>query len=94
MDAKNQLPLAELKRLGRMEQDADRRRLWIVILRHEGWTASAVAMAVGLSRQNCQRWVGRYSEAGLARLDDRRRRGPRVLPRSAFLATEWIWRCG
>jgi transposase len=67
------LPLEELKRLERAERDADRaRRLRIVILGLEGWTAPAVAMGVGLSRRICQRWVARYNEQGLAGLDDQR----------------------
>lgn len=75
MDVKDHLPLAELKRLERVEKDADRaKRLRIVILGMEGWTAPAVAMAVGLTRRICQRWVRRYNEEGLAGLDDRRGR--------------------
>jgi transposase len=67
------LPLEEPKRLERAERDADRaRRLRIVILGLEGWTAPAVAMGVGLSRRICQRWVARYNEQGLAGLDDQR----------------------
>lgn len=43
------LPLAELKRLARVEKNADRaRRLRIIILSIEGWTAPVVASAVGL----------------------------------------------
>ena len=73
MKVKPHLPLAELKRLERGEKDVDRsRRLRIVILGTEGWTAPAIAMAVGLSRRICQRWVARYNEEGLAGLDDRR----------------------
>ena len=75
MEVKDHLPLSELRRLERAEKDADRaRRLRIVILGLEGWTAPAVAMAVGLTRRICQRWVRRYNEAGLAGLDDRRGR--------------------
>lgn len=49
MEVKPHLPLSELKRLERVGKDADRsRRLRIVILGSEGWTAPAVAMAVGL----------------------------------------------
>ncbi|MEP7274351.1 MAG: IS630 family transposase, partial [Acidobacteriota bacterium] len=78
MEIRGHLPLAELKRLERSEQDADRaRRLRIVILGLEGWTAPAVAMAVGLSRRICQRWARRYNEQGLSGLDDQRGRGPR-----------------
>ena len=49
MEVKDHLPLSELRRLERVEKDADRaKRLRIVILGIEGWTAPAVAMAVGL----------------------------------------------
>ena len=71
MKVKPHLPLSELKRLERCEKDADRaRRLRIVILGLEGWTAPAVAMAVGLSRRICQRWVRRYNDLGTEGLDD------------------------
>jgi transposase len=77
MQIESHLPLEELKRLERVEKDADRaRRLRIIILGIEGWTAPAVAMAVGLSRRICQRWVARYNEEGLAGLEDRRARNP------------------
>jgi transposase len=79
MDVKDHLPLCELKRLERVERDAERaKRLRIVILGAEGWTAPAVAMAVGLTRRICQRWVRRYNEDGLAGLNDRRGREPRL----------------
>lgn len=56
MEIKDHLPLSELRRLERVEKDVDRaRRLRIVILGLEGWTAPA--MAVGLTRRICQRWV-------------------------------------
>lgn len=65
--------LSELKRIERAQKDADRvRRLRIVILGIEGWTAPAIAMAVGLSRRICQRWAARYNDEGLQGLDDRR----------------------
>jgi transposase len=77
MEVKDHLPLGELKRLERVEKDADRaRRMRIIILGVEGWTAPAVAMAVGLSRRICQRWVARYNAEGLAGLDDRRGHEP------------------
>jgi transposase len=77
MEVAGHLPLEELKRLERVEKNADRaRRLRIVILAAEGWTAPAVAMAVGLSRRICQRWVARYNTAGLIGLDDRRGQEP------------------
>lgn len=83
MEVKDHLPLSELKRLERVEKNADRcRRLRIVILSVEGWTAPAIAMAVGLSRRICQRWLARYNAEGLAGLDDRRGRESQ-LPMSA-----------
>ena len=80
MKVKGHMPLEELQRLEEVEKDADQaRRLRIVILAIEGWTAPAIAMAVGLSRRICQRWVHRYNESGLEGLDDQRGRQP---PRS------------
>jgi transposase len=73
MHVKSHLPLEELERLERAEKDANRaRRLRIVILGILGWTAPSTAMAVGLSRRICQRWIARYNAEGLAGLDDRR----------------------
>jgi transposase len=79
MHVKPWLPLEELKRLERTEKDADRaRRMRIIILATEGWTAPATSMAVGLSRRICQRWVARYNQEGLSGLDDRRGREPQL----------------
>ena len=73
------LPLEELKRLERLEKNANRaRRMRIIILAMEGWTAPAVAMAVGLSRRICQRWVARYNRDALAGLDDQRGHEPQI----------------
>lgn len=78
MKVKNHLPLAELQRLEGSKKDANKaRRLRIVILAIEGWPAPSIAMAVGLSRRICQRWVRRYNELGLEGLDDQRGRDPR-----------------
>jgi transposase len=73
------LPLAELERLERAERDAAQsKRLRIIILAVNGYTAPAVAMSVGLSRRICQRWLARYNEFGLAGLDDRRGAEPQA----------------
>ncbi len=73
MQVEGHLSLSELKRLERCEKDADRaRRLRIVILGMEGWTAPAVGMAVGLSRRVGQTWVARYNAGGLDGLEDQR----------------------
>jgi len=69
------LTLAELERLERAEKDAARsKRLRIVILAINGFTAPAISMSIGLSRRICQRWLARYNEFGVAGLDDRRGR--------------------
>jgi transposase len=86
MEVVGHLPVEELKRLERAEKDAGRsRRLRIVILGLEGWTAPAVAKAVGLTRRICQRWVARYNAEGLAGLEDRRGQepGPKLSPEQA-----------
>ena len=75
MYVKSHVPLVELKRLERAERDASRaRRLRIILLAMEGYTAPAVAMSVGRSRRVCQQWVQRYNAEGLDGLEDRRGR--------------------
>jgi transposase len=65
----------ELEREERTERDATRsKRLRVLILGIEGWTAPAIARAVGLSRRACQDLVRRYNERGLAALEERRGR--------------------
>ena len=74
----------ELKSLEREERGVTRsKRLRVLILALEGWTAPAVATAVGLSRRACQDWVRRYNEGGLAALEERRGR-----PRKPLLSGE------
>ncbi|WP_397570098.1 IS630 family transposase [Schlesneria sp. T3-172] len=71
--------LEQLQALERQEKDAARaKRLRIVVLAMQGWTAPAIAMAVGFTRRVCQRWVYQYNELGLPGLDDRRGRTPGV----------------
>lgn len=63
--------LKELERIERKEPNAKRaKRLRIVILAMQGWTAPAIAMSTGLSRRACQNWVRRFNEAGLVGLED------------------------
>jgi transposase len=72
MYVRDQQPLAVLEGLERKEKDATRsKRLRIIILAVQGWTAPAIAMSVGLSRRDCQEWVRRFNESGLAGLEDR-----------------------
>jgi transposase len=70
--------LAELVRLERAEKHAPRsKRLRIIILAINGYTAPAVAMSVGLSRRICQRWLARYNQFGLEGIEDRRGAKPK-----------------
>lgn len=79
MTVKDHVPLDELRRLERAEKNAQRaKRLRIIILAIEGWTAPAAAMAVGLSRRVCQRWLSRYNAEGVKGLDDQRGAEPRL----------------
>lgn len=83
------VPLATLKQLARKERDATLfKRLRIVILAIEGWTAPAIAASVGLCRRECQTWVQRFSEVGLDGLEDRHA-GGRVEPLAPEQETEF-----
>ena len=78
MKVRSHLPLLDLERLERAEQDAEKsRRLRIIILAINGFTAPAIAMSLGLSRRICQRWLYRYNDSGLEGLADRRGRDRR-----------------
>jgi transposase len=71
MYVRDHVLLAELVRLERKEQDATRsKRLRIIILAMQAWTAPAIAMSVGLPRRDCQEWVRRYNESALPGLED------------------------
>lgn len=75
--------LEELVVVERHEKDALRaKRIRIVILAMQGWTAPAIAMAVGLTRRVCQEWVYRYNARGLVGLEEQRGR-PAGLPLNA-----------
>lgn len=71
MQVKNHHSLEALKKIERSEKDAGRsKRLRIVILAIEGWTAPAIATSIGLSRRICKGWLYRYNEQDLKGLDD------------------------
>jgi transposase len=73
MHVETHFALDELKQIEREERNAGRsKRLRIVILALEGWTAPSIALSVGLSRRVCQNWVYRYNASGLNGLDDQR----------------------
>jgi transposase len=76
MQVHDWVTLEALELIERRERDAQRaKRLRIVILAMQGWTAPAIAMSVGLSRRVCQRWIERFNECGLEGLEDQRRSG-------------------
>ena len=78
MHVESHLPLCELERLERVEKDAAKaKRLRMIILAIQGFTAPAIALSLGPSRRICQRWVRRYNEFGLSGLEDRRGQEPR-----------------
>jgi transposase len=73
MDVWQHLPLEKLVRLESGEKDAAwSKRLRIVILSIDRYTAPAIAMSVGLSQRICQRWVAPYNAEGLEGLEGRR----------------------
>jgi len=68
--------LVDLKRLARGEKNAKlSKRIQMIVLAIEGYTAPAIARSLGLSRRACQRWVQRFNEAGLEGLQDKTGRG-------------------
>lgn len=77
MQVENHHTLQELKDLEHAEKmDPNRaKRLRIIILAAQRWSAPEIAMAVGLSRRACQLWIQRYNEEGLDGLRDRDGRG-------------------
>jgi transposase len=76
MEVREHVALETLERIERKETDVQRsKRLRIIILAIQGWTAPAIAMSVGLSRRICQRWVARFNRLGLAGLEDQRSTG-------------------
>ena len=54
------------------------KRLRIISLAMEGWTAPAIATAVGLSRRGVQSWVYRFNDSGLDGLQDQRGQVPGI----------------
>lgn len=76
MRVENHLSLAELKQLARGERDVKlSKRMQMVILAIEGYTAPAIARSLSCSRRVCQHWVQRYNADGLEGLQDQPGRG-------------------
>jgi transposase len=73
MDVVNHHSLTWLQLEQRREKDVFRaRNLQIIVLAVQGWTAPAVAMAVGLSRRVVQSRIAEYNEHGVEGLSDQR----------------------
>ena len=76
MHVEDHVSLAELKRLARSEKDAKlSKRIQMVVLAIEGYTAPAVAQSLGFSRRVCQHWVQQFNKHGLQGLRDKPGRG-------------------
>lgn len=73
MEVKDHALLATLQARQRVEKNAYvARNFQIVILALQGWTAPAIAMAVGLTRRVVQERVYAYNEHGFAALEEQR----------------------
>jgi transposase len=73
MEIRDHLTLEALLRLEKKEPQARRaKRLRIIILAIQGFTAPAIALSLGLSRRAVQEWVERFNREGLQGLCDRR----------------------
>jgi transposase len=76
MHVDGQRTVAELKRLARRESDARvAKRIQMVVLAIEGYTAPAIARSLGFSRRVCQSWIQRYNTSGVEGLRDKAGRG-------------------
>jgi transposase len=76
MHVEAHLSMAELKRLARAEKNVKlSKRMQMVVLAVEGYTAPAIARSLSVSRRVCQQWVQRYNAHGLQGLHDKPGRG-------------------
>ena len=73
MQVRDHATLETLRRLEKREKDAGRaKRLRIIILAVQGFTAPSIALTLDFSRRDVQLWVERYNREGLHGLDDQR----------------------
>lgn len=76
MHVEDHLSLVDLKRLARTEKDVIlSKRMQMVVLAIEGYTAPAIARSLSSSRRVCQHWVQRYNAEGLEGLRSQPGRG-------------------
>ena len=76
----------QLQRLADREPWADRaKRLRTVLMAHQGFTASEIAICTGFSPRSVQEWVARYNRTGLSGLATKAGRGrkPPLTPAEA-----------
>jgi len=73
MEVRDHATLETLRRLEKKEKDAwQAKRLRIIILAVQGFTAPSIAMILDVSRRDVQLWVERYNREGLHGLEDQR----------------------
>jgi transposase len=73
MEVESHHSLAALEKLYRAESNAMRaRNLRLIILAKQGWPATDIELALGLTRRVVQRWVYAYNKEGLPGLEDDR----------------------
>jgi transposase len=73
MEVRDHATLETLRCLEKKEKDAWRaKRLRIIILAIQGFTAPSVALTLDLSPRDVQLWVERYNREGVQGLEDRR----------------------
>ncbi len=83
MYVKDHVSLEKLKQLSRSEKKPKvARRIQIIILAIQGYTAPAIALSLSLSRRTCQQWVQRFNQQGVTGLQDQSGRGRKPLPRN------------
>ena len=76
MHVEDHLSLPALKQLVRAEQNVKlAKRMQMVVLAIEGYTAPAIARSLSSSRRVCQHWVQQYNAHGLQGLQDQVGRG-------------------
>jgi transposase len=76
MHVEAHLSVTALKRLVRAEKDVKlSKRIQMVVLALEGYTAPAIARSLSVSRRICQHWVQQYNAHGLEGLHDKPGRG-------------------
>ena len=73
MEVRDHVTLETLRRLEKVEADVQHaKRLRIIILAMQGFTASSIALTLDFCKRAVQEWVERYNRNGLQGLIDHR----------------------